>query len=215
MVRSKIRFRSGFTLVEVLVGAALSALLLVGILTTFVMMGRVSASIQNYSEIEISARKALEVMGREIRMARDITTDSTELLLGTNGTSVTLSMPDSSANPSGIGYSVTFAYNSTTKTITRTGPPLHDLGGSIDTAILLRNVQPITGSSIFFYFRRPNSTAIDDYEDGFMNNALTTGNRTSGVEQIEVKFLLNRQSTTVVAATNKVLSAQFVLRNKG
>lgn len=208
------RYQQGFTLVELLISAGLSSFILVGVLMAFLMIGRVSKNLQSYTEIEGSARKALEVMGREIRLALYVTGDANNLLLSTCGTSVTLSMPDSSANATAIGYTVTYTYDTASKTITRTGPPIYDPTGSSTTSTLVRDVEPISGSSVFFYYRYVNSNYLNSYTDGYQNNAVTSPTPISAVQQMEVKFLLKKQWATEKDATNRVLSAQFVLRNK-
>lgn len=196
-----------FTLVEVLIGASLTSFILLGVLTAFLMMGRVSANIQNYTDIEARGRAALETMSREIRAAFNITTYST--------TGVTLSIPDASASRTTLAYNVTYAYNSGTGSITRTGPPVDNPAGTSATTTLITGVQPITGSDVFNYYRYVNSSTLGlGYVDGFQTNTVTGTAPTSAIQQIEVKFLVRRASATVTAATNKVLSARFIIRNK-
>lgn len=65
--------RRGFTLVEVLISAALMGFLLMGILTTFLFLGRSSANIVNYAEMEGEARKGLETFAVDTRQASELT----------------------------------------------------------------------------------------------------------------------------------------------
>ncbi|MEO7597797.1 MAG: hypothetical protein ABIV50_02610 [Opitutus sp.] len=216
----------GFTLVELLIAAGLSAFILVGVLSSFLMMGRISANIQNYTEIENNARKALEIMSREIRAAFTVTSYST--------TSFSISLPDSTGSTPSLAagtaplynqlagsgaYSVTYTYDATNKRITRTGPPVYDPTGTSTTTTFISNVQQITGlanNDVFNYYRYVNTGAAlgQGYVNGYTGNTVTSPNPTTAIQQIEVKFLVNRQSTTVTKATNKVLSARFILRNK-
>jgi len=50
-----------------MIGATISSFLLVGILSTFLLMGRSSANIVNYTQIEAKARQSLELFSREAR----------------------------------------------------------------------------------------------------------------------------------------------------
>ncbi len=202
--------RSGFTLVEVLIGASLSTGLLAGVLSTVLLLGRTSANIVNYSDIEARARKSLEQFSREVRLAYDVPTFS--------GTSVTLSIPDTTSAPKGTGtgaYTVTYTFDSVNRLLTRNGPPIDNPTGTVETTTLIADVQQIPGGTSFLkYYRyvKPTSYPLGQgYVDGFAVNTATTNRE---IKQIEVSFLLRRESVTVAAATNKVLSARFILRNK-
>jgi prepilin-type N-terminal cleavage/methylation domain-containing protein len=199
----------GFTLVEVMIGATISSFLLVGVLSTFLLMGRTSANIINYADIEAKARKSLEYFSREARLAYNVSSYS--------ATSVTLSIPDTTAAPKGTGtgsYSVTYTFDTANGLLTRTGPPIDDPTGTSTTETLLTGVQQISGTPFLNYFRyvRPTSYPLGQgYFDGFTTN---TASNAREIKQVEVSFLLRQQSVTVAAATNKVLSARFILRNK-
>src|SRR3954467_9893705 len=103
--------RRGFTLVEVLISASLASILMAGVMSTFLMMGRSGMNLQNYTELEAQARKALELFSREVRLAYAVSAYST--------TSVTLSIPDTSATRTGAGYSVTYTFDTTSHRFTR------------------------------------------------------------------------------------------------
>jgi hypothetical protein len=176
-----------FTLVEVMVGAALSALILAGVLSTFLMMGRMGANVVNYTEIEGQARYALEQFSREVRIAFDVTSYS--------DTSVTLNIPDTTSNPKGLAYSVTYAFDSANKRLTRNGSPF------------ITGVVEIPGTPFFNFYRRIRTGYVDGYSANHVLNSRE-------IKQLEVSFSLQRKNVTVQEATNKVLSARFILRNK-
>ena len=192
-------------MVELLVSTTIGGLVLVGVLTMFLLIARTAANLRNYSDIEIAAREALEVMSREIRSAYDVTTMGASTL--------TLAVPDNSATRNAHGYSVTYTFNATAGTITRDGPPLYDTTLASSPAVLLTGVEKISASDdVFNYYRYVNSSTLGaGYVDGFATN---TAPSARAVQQIEMKFQLSRKSTTVRAATNKVLSARFIIRNK-
>jgi Tfp pilus assembly protein PilW len=210
--------RRAFTLVEIMVGAALSSAILAGVLSVFLMIGRVSANLRNYSDIEMVARKGLEIMSREMHMAYNVSSYS--------GSSVTLSIPDSSPDAPPVvqqaalgAYSVTYAYDSVNKLITRNGPPIHDPTGSATTTTLVSDAEQIpgAGNNVFNYYRYVTGTAAQPgqgYANQYNGNTITIYTSPSAIQQIEVKFFIKRRNTTVTSATNKVLSARFILRNK-
>ena len=110
---------------------------------------------------------------------------------------------------------MTYAFNPANKVLTRTGPPIDNPAGSSATTTLISGVELVPGMTSFLhYFRYVRQTTYppgQGYLDGFTTN--TAANRLE-IKQIEVSFLLKRKDVTVVAATNKVLSARFILRNK-
>jgi Tfp pilus assembly protein PilW len=175
-------------MVEVMVAAGISAFILVGILQTFLMIGRTGFNAANYSVMEAESRRAMEVFSQEIRMARNITWN--------NAGSITLIVPTSTSN-----ITVTYAYdNSTTGDTAQSFYRL--LGGPASTAprrVLVRNI---------------TSFAFQRYK-------LVTGTSTSNVasndletKQIQLTFQTTIKGVTAAAATNAVLSARYILRNK-
>jgi hypothetical protein len=181
-----------------------------GVLSTFLLMGRTGANIVNYADIEAGARRSLEFFSREVHNAHAVASYS--------GTSVTLNIPDASINPHGTGteaYSVTYTFNPVSKVLTRTGPPIDNPAGTSATTTLIHGVELVPGMTSFLqYFRYVRQTTYppgQGYLDGFTTN--TAANNLE-IKQIEVSFLLKKKDVTVVAATNKVLSARFILRNK-
>jgi type II secretory pathway pseudopilin PulG len=179
--------RRAFTLVEVMIAAGLSTMILAGVLSTFLMMGRVGANVVNYTDIEAQARTALEQFSREVRMAFDVSSYS--------DTSVTLKIPDTTANPTGLAYSVTYAYDSANKQLTRDGIQL------------ITDIVAIPGTPVFTYYRRIRTGYVDGYTTNDVLNA-------TEIKQLEVSFSLQKKNVTVTTASNKVLSARFILRNK-
>jgi len=180
------RRRRGFTLVELLVAAGLSGFILSGILTTFVMLGRSGYNAANYSIMEAEARRALETFSEEARLSSNITWNSSN--------SITLTV----VNASGT-YLVTYAYD--TATSGNTSKCFYRLPGAASSTsarrILVRNITD-------FAFRRYKVVNGVDYSAA---NDLET-------KQIQITLRSVRTGATTVAATNAVLSARVVLRNK-
>lgn len=191
--------RRGFTLVEVMISTTLASFLMLGVISSFLMMGRSGVNAQNYTQLESKARRALEYFSREARLAYGVASYS--------GTSVTLNIPDTSSNRTALKYAVTYTFDSSAGTFSRTGPPIDNPTGTSTTSVLLTGVQQISGSNPFNYYRYVTT----GYASGFTSN---TASNVTEIKQIEINFILNLTSTTVAAATNRVLSARFILRNK-
>jgi Tfp pilus assembly protein PilW len=195
--------RLGFTLVEVLIGATLSSFVLAGVLSAFLMMGRMGANIQNYTEIESKARQSLELFSREVRLAYSIAGTTLD------SSTVTLNIPDTTSNRTGTGsgaYTVTYTYDAVNSQLTR--------AVNSGTAVpFITGIQLIPGSTAFFkYYRLLNPENFEMGKGYLFNSAVATIPREA--RQIEISFVLQRKSVTVATASNKVLSARFILRNK-
>ena len=193
----------GFTLAELLISFGISSVILAAVMSTFLMMGRTGALAQNYTELEVEARKALELFSREARMAYLVSAYSSD--------SVTFKIPDSSPVRNGTGagsYDVTYAFNSVSHVLTRRGPPINDPTQAVVTTTVVDNIHPITSTPYIRYFRYVSS----GYQSGFTSNFASSA---SEIKQIELNFVAKRAATkTVATATDKVLSARFILRNK-
>jgi Tfp pilus assembly protein PilW len=199
------RSTAGFTLVEILIGFALASFIMTGVMTTFLMMGRSGVLAQNYTELEVEARKALQTFSREARMANAIT--NITYVSGVGNTSITLAIPDTSWDRTVTAYSVTYTFDTDAKSFKRTGPPLTDPTGASTTTTLVTNVKQITGQDYIRFFRYDNV----GYQGNYTTNFATS---TDEIKQVELNFVAQRTSTTVATATDKVLSARFILRNK-
>lgn len=176
----------GFTLVEVIIGSTIGAFVLAGVLTAFLMMGRSGYNASNYSVMEAEARRALQTFSEEARMANNITWN--------NANSVTLRVITNSGT-----QLVTYAYDTGSSGATA-GAFYRVVGAASSTAprqILVRNVSE-------FAFRRYKVVNGVDYAAA---NDLET-------KQIQITLRARRTGVTTVAATNAVLSARVVLRNK-
>jgi hypothetical protein len=181
---------SGFTLIEVLVSAALCTFIIAGVLGAFLWLGRGGFAASSYSELEAETRRALEIFGEEARKTAEVRWHSSQ--------SITLWV----ATATNITTPVTYAYDSDP------GSPTHQcfyrLEGEATSPgprrILVRNVAPNLEFRRF-KLERPG------IEDNAATNDLET-------KQIEVAFRASRTAVTAIASTQSALSARYVLRNK-
>lgn len=175
----------GFTLVEMMIGATISSFVLAAVLTTFLFMGRSGANVQNYNDMEVQARNALEYFAEDTRQGSGVvwnTASSVSITVGTN--------------------TVTYAYDSGTR---RFGRVVVVTATGVQTS----NRTLVTGITSF---------AFSAYNISGATVAISTAAERSAAngttKQIQISLEAARTNTTVVAATNTVLSARFILRNK-
>ena len=168
---------SGFTLVEVMVSVTIGSIVMLGVLSTFIFLGRSGMNLRNYSDMEAQARRGLELFAEDTRQAKAVTWASAD--------SITLDVD---------GVNVTYAYSSGNFTRTK---------NSVTTTLL----SGITSFNFLAY--TINGTAITDFSDA---TALTVANHTT--KQIQISLSAARSPAGGSTATNIVLSARYVLRNK-
>lgn len=179
----------GFTLSEVLIAATLSVFVLAGVMSAFLFIGRSSFAASSYSELEIEARRALEVFAEDVRMANDVRWN--------NQQSLTLVI-----TREGGPERVTYAYDGDSGS--RTYRSFYRVHGNADSSEprreLIRNLAPD------FAFKRYKLE-----QPGVIDNAAASDLET---KQIQLTLRAIRSGTTVAATTNSVVSARYILRNK-
>lgn len=177
--RPSLASRAGFTLVEVMVGAALGSIILAAVLSTFLFLLRSGENLGNYNDMQTQARYATEVFAEDVRQASAITwTSSTAMTLTVNSTSVT------------------YAYDSANGNFNRT------VGTT--TTNLITGI--VSGSFSFTAYSIAAPTTALSFSD------LT--NASKNTKQVQISLRASRTTTTVVSATNLILSARYILRNK-
>jgi Tfp pilus assembly protein PilV len=173
------RARSGFTLVEVLIGATLGTMILAGVLTTFLFLGRSGMNVQNYNDMESQARKSLELFAEDVRQASAISWSSS--------TTVTLTVNTAP---------VIYTYESSSSTFFR-----RDATGT-------RSL--VTGVTSFTF----KAYTITGAEITDFSTATARNSASKNTKQLQLTLEAARSGTTLATATNTVLSARFILRNK-
>ncbi|MBI3887276.1 MAG: prepilin-type N-terminal cleavage/methylation domain-containing protein [Opitutae bacterium] len=179
------RGRRAFTLVEVLIGASIGSFVLLGILSTFLMLGRSGVSLNNYSAMDAQTRKGLEDFAQDVRMASAITFNST--------TSITLTVPD---NYTSTSNQVTYAWDTTTGSLT-----YHYFYRVPGTAAATSPKTTYIANVAAFSFLRYDR----------LNVAATTD---AATKRIQISMTVSTANRTVVTATDTTISASYILRNK-
>lgn len=173
-----------------MISAAVSAFILAGVLSAFLMIGRSGFLASSYSEMQDQTRRGLDLFGEDVRKAADIRWNGPQ--------SITLSV----VTASNAVTLMTYAYD------TDPGSPTYQCfyrvaGDATSTAprfVLIRNVAP-DFTFERFKLEQPSST----------DNTATTDLET---KQIQVTFRATRTGVTVATATQAAISARYILRNK-
>lgn len=194
-IRSK-RAIHAFTLVEVMIASSLGTMVLAGVMSTFLMLGRSGANIANYSEMEAQSRRALEEFSQDLRMANAVTWNS--------ATSITLTVPNNYASTLG---KVTYAYDNSTVDTNPTKQTFYRLPGTAATDALLttdtfrRGRTRLIGNVATFSYSRFDR----------INNPSTLDTTT---KRIQLSMTARTTTRTAPGASNIILSASYILRNK-
>jgi len=178
--------RRAFTLVELMVAAALGALVLAGVLTTNLQLVRSGTRVTQYAEMSTQVRRGLEQFEGDVKSAVTLTW---------NGASdITLTVPSQAGTTSQVTYAWT---NATQSFFLVPGASSAATAGRI---YLVRGIPLLADGSAGLTFARYD-------RDG---NVATTDLTTKKV-QVSLNVV---RSTANTSGTDTAVSAIFVLRNK-
>ncbi len=183
------RSRRAFTLVEMLVSTALSAVILIGILSSVLFIAKGGFLLNNYIEMESEARAALETFAVDARMTEDVTWSR-----------------DSVTSPLTVltlvavtGDSVTYTYNSAAGTLSRAA-------GVAAAQTMISGIQSFT----FTAYRYDSEDSVKAMEPA----TYTIASLNNETKMVQISLSAIRSQSNLSDATNNVVSARFVLRNK-
>ncbi len=196
------RRRKAFTLVEIMIGASIGSIVLIGVMATYMMLLRSGVSASAYAEMESQARRAFEQLGVDARMAKDLSSTGT--------TSITLTVPN---NYAATSNKVTYGYDSSNKVFylvpgdgTSTGQIYVAPGSGA----------PPTGQQILIgkagnvlLNLQVTSVTFNRYDSG---SAPTTSDTVA--KHIQVSINVRRAAARVVTIDETILSSAFTMRNK-
>ena len=168
-----------------MIGAGLGSFVLVGVLSTFLMLGRSGMNITSYTSMDAQTRRAIEEFAQDVRMSSAIVWNS--------DSSITLTVPD---NYAANLNQVTYAWD--------------DTPGSATYHLFFRRPGNTTSTAAFTPFVR-NVTAFNFFRYDRLNAAATTD---AGTKRVQISMKITTESRTVVTASDTTISASFVLRNK-
>jgi prepilin-type N-terminal cleavage/methylation domain-containing protein len=189
-----IKSQNGFTLLELLIGATLSAAVLAAVLSSYIFMGRQLARLANQQTLETEGRRTLAAFAQDVQQATGISGTPT-------AAAVTLVVPGNAGSVSTIAYTFT---NNTSGNGTLVRTPS---GGTAQT--LLRN---ITNTGLFFRYYDAAGSAYDNGSSPYT----TYTTYLPGIKQLALEF--NTQIVTVNNGTStavyKAASHRLILRNR-
>ncbi len=181
-----------FTLVELIVSSTLSGIVLAGVLSAVLMITRSGYLINNYMEMEQQARTALETFAIDARVTDSVTwsrdSDSAPL------TAITLTPPSDVGSP----IPVTYTYSAARGTLSRTA------GGA--TRVIMSGIESLSFTA-YKYAEPGTHIAIDA-------SASTLTSLQNNTKMVQISLSAVRSRSALADATNNVVSARYVLRNK-
>lgn len=184
--RLRRRARRGMTILELTISLSIAATVMSSVFGSFIFLARSSLISTAYSGMDAEARTGLEIFGRDVRMAREIQNPGNVLLEN----SITLLIPTSTTTTK----LVTYTYDPETKVFYRNR-------GQSDERELIRGVEVFVLKH--FSIREDASTGLPDEA---VNVAET--------KQVQIQLRAERTGAARAKATNNVISARYILRNK-
>ena len=177
----------GFTLVELLVAATLSGLVLAGVAATALQIMRSGVRVNQYAEMSTQVRRGLEQLEGDLRSASAITWN--------NASDITLTVP----TPGGATRQVTYAWTGAAQAFYLV--PGTSSAATAGRVILIRDLPARPNGSAGLVFNR--------YD--LAGNAATTD---AATKSLQVTVYAVRSARGMANTTDTAVSAIFVLRNK-
>ena len=168
-----------------MVATALSAFILAGVLSTFLLIGRTGLNSVAYADMNGELRRAVDRFNHDVRLATDVRwSDARRLTL---------------VLPADVGPSVTYAYEPAADAVSP--GRFVRRAGDRPAEVLVAKVAP---DFSFARYRLP---------DPSLDQAPVAANDLE-TKQLEVRLRAVRPAATLPAASQLALSARCVLRNK-
>lgn len=181
--------QAGFTLVELMVGATLAAMVMAAALTAYTFIGRNLARLASYQALENESRKALNYLSRDFALALGVKNGTTP----TTAT-VTLTLPSGD---------VTYTYNGTARSLSRVAT----FGTSPNLTFLNTSSCECTTFALR-YFTTSDGSPVDQMT--------ATANIPYSIKQIQVGYTVESPTTWSLLTRTRyqIASARFLLRNR-
>jgi Tfp pilus assembly protein PilW len=180
---------AGFTLLELLVGFTLSAVIMAAVLSSFVFLGRSLTRLANHQTLEAKGREALTYLRGDVALAQAVKTGTTP-----TAATVTLVLP---------AGEVTYTYDGTAGSLRRQAA----FGPNPDLYLLHNDLCSCTAFS-FGYYTTANGAATSQ-----ITPALYVP---YSIKRIQVHFTLQTPGTASPStrASDEVVSARLLIPDK-
>jgi type II secretory pathway pseudopilin PulG len=213
---------SGFTLVELLIGASLSAAVLAAVLSSYIYLGRSLARLANQQALETQARRAIGYFTQDVQQATGLVTLSTAPA-SPAANRVDLTIPTAT----GATNTVTYYYNSdltdsavVTINLTAVTMPAASLtrcvdnGTTVTSITLLRNITDgdtaENDNDLLFRF-------FDASGNEYETATLAARSYLPGIKLVSLEFAAQIQTVNAGTSTpvQREATARLALRNRG
>lgn len=170
--------RSGFTLVELLVGMTLALVVMTGVLATFTFLGRNLNRLANQQKLESEARRALAYFAQDVRMASGLSSPG--------DTQLELAVPAGTATRK-IIYYYNSAASATTVSIGAAGDQVSVTAPGRSLVRFFENTaSPNTGNTVTLL---TNLLSFDfDYRDVGDNDVTDFTNKIGSIKKVAMEF---------------------------
>ncbi len=181
--------RTGFTIVELMMAVSISAFVLTSVYASLINLAKGSEGMINYSEMNNQSRLALEMLGRDTRMAREVEmATETQVML--------------EREIQGTVYDVLYTYLPQTGTFSRTIFVDDDKVNPDE-----KTVASIQGARTVYLYD------VEKINLKYYNFRQSETRNPREIKHVQIDGLMER-SVLNLRNTNYVISARFMMRNK-
>jgi prepilin-type N-terminal cleavage/methylation domain-containing protein len=185
---------AGFTLAELIIAMALSLVISAAVFSIFIMIGRSSLRVVNYSVMETQTRRAFEQLAIDSRMANSFTATFTGGVI----TAFTLGIPKEDLSGT---TSVTYGYTT--------------IAGEDGKAFYYTYVpdpaSPLVTKTLYLIHGIKDITIVRYYSTGSEIPVGTTSS--TGIKHLQLSVSVKRGGGGVMDTTQVIRSTSFTLRN--
>jgi hypothetical protein len=182
--------RAAFTIVEVMIGATVGAVVMASVFSTYIFLGRNLARLSSYQALEHESRKALAYLTQDFRQAQTVKSGTTP-----TDAQVTLVLP---------AGEVVYTFDAAAKSLRRQAT----FGANRDSYLLRNSYCECTAFQFRFF----------TLNDGAPTDQSTPGrNVPFSIKQIEVGYVVESPATWSAETRTRfaVASARYLIRNRG
>jgi Tfp pilus assembly protein PilW len=209
---------SAFTLVELLIGASLSAAVLAAVLSSYIFLGRQLGRLTNQQTLETQARLAIGVFTQDVQNATGLATISiSPTSPAANRVDLTL------ATATGTTNTITYYYNSNltaTASVTVNGTLVTMPAASLTRCVY--DGDTVTSRTLVRYITDGDTDATDNdlqfrFYDSNGREYTTYTNYLPGIKQVSLEYRAQVATTNNGTSTSvqRETSSRLALRNKG
>jgi len=212
---------AAFTLVELLIGAALSAAIMAAVLSSYVYLGRNLARLANQQTIESESRRALDYFAQDVQGASEITgtpsTGSVVLTVPTAKGATTITYYYNPIVAESSGQTDNVIVNGAIVKMWRQGLTrcVYD-GVAVSSQTLVRNITDNNAATTADLYLRYFDAANNPYDNGTAPYTTVTSSSVKGIKQVSLSFSvqLGNAGSGTRTPVYTIGSGRLILRNR-